>query len=456
VLEVCIAAGSARKVPVVKTSSGKLTAAVVALLLCSAAGPLSAQLNREPSDVYEFAPPLEFKPRYEHPEGDRNVITNADFFCTACAKEGRIPFKSRNELKDVLEMTQVYTYPLAGKKSEERGAFRLLEHDAELVLEHIFDSMRCKNPIFIEDKVFRLVTDFEEFSTKKEPYPRREIELEQLADVFPEVSKKTVVLNPHQRAHLYLIRAHRVMRDFDGLVEYNPRASYFEYIGPYHGMKQKYEIFVFDKRKNIAEIAAKFLGHTYKGYEGECWHTLKDDSMCALMHCENFEDFQTNNTFTHRLSYNLLQSFRGYVYDLPAWIQLGYGHLMERRERTDHNTFFHGEGLRSRLHVGAKWKVPIRKLVVADKVRPFAEIATFENITGIPVEERPIVWSMVSYLMQLDQKKMGKFIHVLKDKKKGESVFNLQVRAFQVAFGVSMTQFFENWKQWVLDTYPTV
>ncbi len=60
--------------------------------------------------------------------------------------------------------------------------------------------------------------------------------------------------------------------------------------------------------------------------------------------------------------------------------------------------------------------------------------------------------------MQKDQKKMAVFINILKDKKKkrGESTRNLVIRALRTAYGMSLPVMEEQWKQWVLDTYPAV
>lgn len=410
----------------------------------------------EVPDAYEWGEPFVFKPKYEHDPRNRKMITNPDFFCSQCAKERRIPFKTRNEMKDVLETKREYPIEFQGKKFDIRGQYRLIEHDAGQVLEYVFKKMKTKNPVFIEDKYFRGIVDFEGFDTKMEVYPRREIELEQLGDIFPEVTKKTVDLNYHQRAHLYLIRAHRVMRDFSNWIDYNPKAEYLTYLGPYHGMKEKFEFFIFDDKKLLGEFIVAFLGHN-PILDGECWHTLQDDNMSALMHCENIPDVHLNNGFTHRMAFNFLQGFRGYQWNNPAWLQLGYGHLMERRERTDFNTFILGEGRIPDLWGNTKWKPAIRKWVEkGTKIRPFAEIATFEDVGQITPEEHGICWSMVSYLMQLDAKKFAKFYHIIKDKKQGESIFNLQVRAFHSAFGITPTKFFEDWQEWVLRTYPAM
>ena len=68
-------------------------------------------------------------------------------------------------------------------------------------------------------------------------------------------------------------------------------------------------------------VLQKFLGHSPQ-LDGECWHTLKDDGMCAFMHCENLHDFQLNNTFTHRLAFNFAQAYLVYRIDNPAWFKL--------------------------------------------------------------------------------------------------------------------------------------
>ncbi len=429
---------------------------VAAATLVAAGTTATGQVQRgslEPSDVYEFAPPLEHQPRYLHDSDRPDLILNPDFFCSECAKEKRIRFQSREEMKDLLETDKAYNPPKDGKEVDHFGTFRMIEHEGATVLDYVFNKMKTRKPIFIEDKFFRLVTDFDGFSTREDVYPRREIELLQLADVFLTVNERTVGLNAHHRAHLYLNRAHRVLRDFEHIVRHDPDSGYMGLLGPYLGLRQKVEIYIFEKQPLMGQFLKTYLGHS-STLDGHCWHTLKDDGMQVIMHCDNMSDVYCNNSFTHRLSYVLMQGFRGFFYDLPAWFLIGFGHLMERRERTDFNTFFFGEGQLPRDFWGRqKWKMEVRKMVDAADTRPFVEIAEFTQPNELRPEEHGIIWSMVSYQMQLGQDKLGRFVHVLKEKQPGESTFNLQVRAFQTVYGITMTQFEENWKQWVRETY---
>jgi len=430
------------------------------LLAALAAASALAQVQRgsyEKPDVYEFAPPLEPERRYRREAAKPRQIVNADFFCTRCAREGRIPFETREEAAFLLEEEVTFPQEFRGRTSRRHGAFRFVEHDGGLVLERLREELDARNPIYIEDRFFRLYTDIRGFSTRKFPYPRRELELRQLSDIFPEVSEKTVKLDSHRRAHLYLIRAHRVLRDFAHTVDHDPEKREFWYLGPYLGMSQKFEIFIFPTQRHAGKFMNTFLGHPAY-LDGECWHTLQDDSMIAIMHEQNLHDVWLNNTFTHRLAYNMLQGFRGYQYDLPAWFLLGYGHLMERRERTDFNTFFFGEGRMPTDWWGrGKWKPAIRKWVAKNEVRPLVELAPITHPNDITAEERGVIWSIVSYMMQeLGQEEFGRLVRVVSEKREGETLHELQVRAFREVYDLDMLRLFEDWKEWVLRTYPPI
>ncbi len=441
-----------------KTSSRHFLILLAAPIFWAAsAGDVDCQGLRgslEPIDRYEFAPPPSPELKYKHDPQNPKLILNPDFYCTQCIKEKRVSYKSRDELKSILETRVIYPHTIQGKNSRVHGRHRLVEHDADVVLDYLFKKMKSRRPIYIEDKTFRLYIDLDGFSTKKHRYPRRKTELKELSDIFPRVSEKTVKLDSHQRAHLYLNRAHRVYRDFTHIVDFKPNAKYMAYRGPYLGVKEKFEIFVFPKQRLLGEFVNTFLGHPVT-LEGECWHTLKDDSMISIMNAENMHDVWLNNTFTHHLAFNFCDAFRGYGYNLPSWFSLGFGHLMERRERTDFNTFFYGEGREpDELWGRSRWKPEIRKMVLKDKVRPLVELAQYTHKNEITPPEHGPAWSLVSYQMQLGTEKFGQFIHILKDKKQGESIYNLQVRAFRTVYKTSITQFFEDWKTWVLKTYP--
>ncbi len=426
---------------------------IVFLLLMS--GFLNAQRFAEAPDVYEFAPPLQFQPKYKHDPLRKKVILNPDFFCTQCAKEGRIKIKHRNEIKDILETVKKFPMKLDSGETERRhGLFRLMDRDGDVIVKMLLNQKKAKKPVFIEDKTFRIFCDLAGFSTKKFPYPRREIELQQLGDIFPKISKKTVNLNSHHRAHLYLIRSHRILRDLKYLVESDKHAADMAFKGPYIGMYEKFEVYIFGRQKNMLQFIKSTLGSDDK--DGRCWHNLKDAAMAAILHGQGRSDVQLNNTFTHRLAYNVITGYRKYEYDLPVWVALGYAHLMERRERTDFNTYIFGEQKTPKVPTYKKWKLRVRKMVATKKIpRSFAETAAFDNISDLRPIEHFLAWSQMSFLMQRDQKKMGKFINVLKDKKTGESMRNLVIRALRLAYGFSIPTMEEAWKEWVLATYPS-
>lgn len=444
-----------------------MRAPVLLTVTCVLATSVAAQRLKEAPDVYQFGPPFEYTPRYQHDEKRSKIILNPDFWCSQCAKEGRIKFEHRDDMKDLLEADKTFPYPMDGKKGAHYGTFRLIEHEPDVVLKFLWglNKGRSKNRVFIEDEYFRVYTDLEGFHTKQPVYPRREIELQQLSDIFPEVTDKTIVLNAHHRAHLYLIRAHRVLRDWKNLIEYDEKDSHLTYIGPYMGTRQKWEIFIFPKWRDLNAFLGEFTGQSAGGLgrggtarttEGLVWHPLKDDSIVVATHAEDAKkDVQLNNRFTHFLSYACSIAFRGYQYDIPVWASLGYAHLMERRERTDFDTFIFGEGQLPKLTDREKWKVFVRKNIDKDTFRPFQQIADLERPSQITVDEHWMSWSLVSFMMQTDQKKTGEFFKVLKDRRKGESTRNLTIRAFRKVWKTSITRFADDWKEWVKATYPT-
>ena len=437
-------------------------AATVIMTIASltiASAPAGAQSSRgaaAPPDAYDFGPTPPYEKKYKHDPRNRKRILNPDFFCTQCVKEKRIDLKHRNDIRDQLETKKVYAYPQNGKDHILGGVHRIFERPGDDVLELLFKKMKLKKPIWIEDPWFRIFTDLKGFSTKKFKYPRREEELEQLADIFPRVSDKTVQLNSHHRAHLYHIRAKRVLREFRFMVKHNPKAGYMQYLGPYMGMKQKFEFYIFGKQRDAGGFLQQMLG-VGRELDGICWHTLKENGMIAVMHGERLADVHLNNTFIHRAAYNYLHGFRSYGTEITPWFALGFGHLWERRERTDFNTFIFSEGTVPKLNdIPSKWKVAVRKMVSRKKVQPFARYASQIDEGDVSPKEHLVVWSMVSYLMQLDVAKVGQFIHILKSPNKGESLYNLQVRALRTVFGMTFTQFQERWTEWVLETYPAV
>ena len=76
------------------------------------------------------------------------------------------------------------------------------------------------------------------------------------------------------------------------------------------------------------------------------------------------------------------------------------------------------------------------------------------GISGFPAEQHPQLWSMVSFLMQLDQTKFGDLIQLMKQRPEASDTFAWQEKAFDRVYGKTLDQIEEHWIAWVKETYP--
>ena len=103
-----------------------------------------------------------------------------------------------------------------------------------------------------------------------------------------------------------------------------------------------------------------------------------------------------------------------------------------------------------------RWLPKVKKMVAKGSVMPFVEAAPVIEYGAFSPEYDMVAYSLVCYLFSLGPEKMKFFINTLKEKKTEESITTAQVRAFQSAYGITMLQFDEGWRRWVLAVYPDV
>jgi hypothetical protein len=387
-------------------------------------------------EVLRFPTGWQWKPRYRHDPKNPKRLLDPDFYCSRCVREKRIP------------------------PASDRRSHRLMQRDEPQVLSWIERELEVSSSTLIEDDTFKLWSELPGANLRDQRQgssPFLKEEMSELGDVFPEVSEKTVAVDDHERAHLYLIRAHRLLRDFWWLAGTDPDALAKDnpYLGPYLGMKSKLEIYLFQTKRDYESFLDWYIG-SRTASDGLCWHLLQDGAMVLAMHGENQSDPAIVNFFFHRLMHDLIDGYRGYQFKLPAWFQMGFGSWVERRENALFNTFCFSEGTMPAVLYSERWLPKVKKVVQKGRVTPFVEACTHTEYGDFPPEYHMIAYSLVCYQLSLGPEKMRIFLNALKGKKTEESIYQAQVRAFREAYGVTMLQFEEGWKRWVSAVYPEV
>ena len=402
----------------------------------------SSPSNRQAPDRLSFAAVRAPRPNYRYDENGKTIRGN-DFFCSACAKEGRIKQKSRRELAGKLEVTS------SRHGSGRFGAFRLLEEKPSRVLRFFEKESGAKKPIFLEDTSFRIVVDLPPARFDLRHQPRwHEEEWPALRAVFRNLPEKPRRLGSHHRAHLYLHRAHRVAREVAAAVGYDPHRSPWTGRGPFFGQKQKHEIYVFGTKKPVEGILQYYIGWN-PAPDGFVVRLKHDDAMATGLWAEGSRDLEVNNTFTHRLGYAMLLSFGGYSLDLPSWLTTGFSHFLERRESTEFNSFVASRGVIGKPWRSKDWKKSVKKLVRTKKLVDPKSYFDNTEIGGVPFSERGVVFSLVTFLLHRDVKAFAAFVQGLRAKPETRAMKDHQKDVLKRVYGWTVDDLLNHWREWV-------
>ncbi len=94
-----------------------------------------------------------------------------------------------------------------------------------------------------------------------------------------------------------------------------------------------------------------------------------------------------------------------------------------------------------------KWRIAVRKLVQQDR-QPSVATVLGRDVNTLQQAEQAIAFSLIDYLIQIDGSKLPAMATRLKNKSPArEALIDI--------YGLSPLTLESNWKEWVLETYPT-
>ncbi len=378
-------------------------------------------------------------------------IANPDFFCSACAKEKRIPFSSRAEMEEILTAG----FPPRPARQRAKTPFRLMGEPGRYVLRFLFDEIEPTHPVYIEDGLFRIYCDLGPGDIARVSAERTTQELDALRQVFPKLSASTRRLTPHQRAHLYRIRAYRVLRDVLGLLDFKANDSYYRRRGPYLANRNKFEIYLFDRQSVLKRFVVAYRGN-YEELHGFDYYIKKDESNIMAACPPKPRDSLLNATFTHHLAVTLLAGYRGRNQFLPAWFFLGFGHLLERRESGYLATLILGDQPARADFDLRSFRADVVRRVRQNEYPPFASLCKKTRLRDISVRLRPVVWSQVRFLLSLGRPEFARFVAAMKRVTTGGSAIEASLRALDRIYAMKPEDFEKAWREWVLEGMPGV
>lgn len=269
--------------------------------------------------------------------------------------------------------------------------------------------------------------------------PRLTMQSERFQLTF-EVESMTVgkrVLEQHELAHLYLARLEKLKAEFDELFGLQPRD---------HKCKL-FRVMVWKLQLDQKEASTRYTGGT--SLDGS--KMLGTSGVFSLFRERGKlpQDDDLHRSITHNVTHLLLADLFDCVWlgkKKAGWVDEGLAHWFEDRGFGVCTNFCYQEQNSNVSFRGGKWRQPVRAMVESGKMPSFAE--TGNKMTDeLKLEEHALAFSYVDFLIARDAKAFPKMVRVIQQKDKATR------DGLKEAYGLSMFEFEENWKRWVLENY---
>jgi hypothetical protein len=361
-----------------------------------------------------------------------------------------------------------------------------------------------RNVLWLQTPHFRIGSTLKKW---KIPVPERKAyraELAEMQATYPEIDPKVSTLDPWLRLHLYAWRMEKMYAEFlehmgwteedfaklppESIIgkaiegEFTETINEFELdrggqqrtagfpqwlgMGQFLGEPFRFEIFMCEDEPVWAEFKLRYFG--MKTTHPQRWNIKVDTtdgnltqsrSRCMLFgisakQAKVRHEQHMHNALRHNLAINFLDGYMLYLFDLPAWLREGYAHYMRRLNNKGYSFYDAGEGASAIEKDLEEWAPAVRKLVKRNEAADFATLARLNDYVDLDFPRHLVVWSKIDFLITKDKAKFGQFITKLKTQETGAGMADSQRKAFKEIYGWTMRQAEEEWKTWVMATYP--
>ena len=305
--------------------------------------------------------------------------------------------------------------------------------------------------------------------TEKKPL---QLELAELAKLFPAIKPKAKLLDPWLRAHMYAWRAERIWDRFvelmqvdlaslpDGTKPWDGTGKYHGE-GPYMGQKNKYEVLILPGEGDLTAYLKDQFGLHQKVTNR--WNIMERDTLAVTMHLRHGDlkkDLALHGHVAFNLAHNLLDGYEHYSYDTPIWIHEGLAHFMEREISPKYNSFDSGEGSTAVKTSKSDWDALVKKIVKAKKAPRMAELIAIRSYADLTLEDHLTTWSMVKFLFEQHAEGFAELNRELHGRLQADGFIDSQNlpkvhrESFKRDLGMTYAQFDTAWRNWVLGIVP--
>jgi hypothetical protein len=301
-------------------------------------------------------------------------------------------------------------------------------------------------------------------------------EIGRLAQQLPKLKQRPKTVDSWLLVHLYAARLEALYADFANRTGFKVEAPPTPPggsdgrgwsdrgglgKGPYLGQHGKFCVLILDQRADVARYLRRFGGrnaeeptaHYFMGSTSLVYVTTPDTRWDALktergLYCN----------VVYGMARNFAVGFRGFSYEIPAWVAEGVGHWYRRRVDENYDSFCALEQSQVDLVQGTDWRRKTRARVEADTWAKAADLLIWRAPDTAAFDRHVMMWSRMDYLLSLGDERFARFLTGLKDLPTTgitfEQACSQQLVALQKAYDLDPAAFDARWCQWVKKTYP--
>jgi hypothetical protein len=356
---------------------------------------------------------------------------------------------------------------MARLRVENHGDFRFGRSDSKIV-EMIFED---KLPIFwIEGQHVKLgfaATDFPLWPGGSDPDngSRRSKELRSLAN-------GALAEKPFARTHRFLERAEETYARVQELLQVEdsdfprldiegkpvqPKGAPSGYMGegPYLGQAAKYELLFLPSFEEYNQ----YMLHP-NGLAGETMNQalIKDtDAISTVLHLANGEMWNDQGVWgymVHYLAHALIRGYKHDSYALPAWLDAGFAHAIEREVNPTANSFCGSAEVATAGTDINNWAKEIKSILRKRHAPYFEPLFAKEELVDFTLEDHLIAWSMVRFLIEKHPKEFALIngdLHGISKSKRAIGVIAMrhaQQDTFARHLDMTYDEFDKAWSKW--------
>lgn len=307
-------------------------------------------------------------------------------------------------------------------------------------------------------------------NSKEEKAKIRE-ELKELRKILPEVPAKPKKLDRWLQAHLWAMRLEAQYDQIEELLGVTPEMfptgpgqtvdGKYMGEGPYLGMKSKFLVLLFDKESAVGRYRQRFMNQSDAMPIRHLWPSTGSMLFACARENPGLQSDTTMHCMTSfALTMNLVNAYKFYTHELPAWLPTGLAHWYARQINEKRNYFTEDKIFAETDKDVWNWGPRVRARVDHEYFPTMAKMFEYTDPISMKYIEHMMAWSRVDYLMATNPEGLSKFIDLMTGRLAGkgvtitrEVVLAKQPEAFTEAFGITTAEQDEAWAEWVMKNY---